>query len=480
MTEANQVEKVRANIVQVLRLSPGGVKLSDLSLRYFEVVGSELNYLELGFETVETVLKVLTVDIVQLDYDVDDVLVSLIPGQARASIPVQELPQEDLLEVVVGEVVHPLKFYIQLASQYDMLNQLMDQLDTFYTDYKSSELSLVDCEVVEGDLLAVPWTDNMWYRGIVKGVKDLTTLKVFYLDYGSMADVKKSSVRHLASQFRCIPAQAVLAKLSGLVPVGRKWSGGSSARILELTRNSHEQALQAIIRDREGDKLALWLIDGSGVGINETLVEEGLAKYDPEDSHLQESLKHGRNLEDERSNLVREVMHLQKEILELSGGEEGKIDLLLRRALACEGRINQLEEAVEPSVSLLVVETHPVVTDWGSAVQLHVVRVGGECWVSGTELSGLVKEWRGWDLMERRLKSRNLMLDELVVDRKNEKWDKLVEGEVVGLKDAKGNWKEEVKFYKLNSIPAVFSGFEKERCSVTASSLTNLGKRLAG
>ena len=226
-----------------------------------------------GFEKVESLLNVLTEVVIQLDYDVDDIVISLKADKSsRASIPTQEVPEDNLVQVVVGEIFYPTKLYIQLASQYDKLNELMDLLDMFYArDDNSSELSLAGCEVGEGDLVAVPWTDNMWYRGRVMGVKDLTTLRVFYLDYGSVADVKRSSARLLASQFLYLPAQALLTKLSGLLPAGgKKWASASTGRLSQLTRNSHMMGLQAIIMGREGGKLAIWLIDKEGVGINQT------------------------------------------------------------------------------------------------------------------------------------------------------------------------------------------------------------------
>ena len=79
-----------------------------------------------------------------------------------------------MIEVVLGEIVSPRKLYVQVASQYDMLNQLMDRLDEFYNSKAaSSKFSLADCGVGEGDLLAVLWKDNMWYRGKVIDVKIL-------------------------------------------------------------------------------------------------------------------------------------------------------------------------------------------------------------------------------------------------------------------------------------------------------------------
>ena len=48
--------------------------------------------------------------------------------------------------------------------------------------------------------------------------KKITVLQI-YIDYGSLTDVNKSSACVLASQFTYLPGQALLSKLSGLVPV---------------------------------------------------------------------------------------------------------------------------------------------------------------------------------------------------------------------------------------------------------------------
>ena len=115
-------------------------------------------------------------------------------------------------------------------------------------------------------------------------------------------------------------------------------------------------------------------------------------------------------------------------------------------------------------------------TDWGSTV-LHVVRVEGDSWLSSAEVSSMVKEWQGWDLLERRLKAMHLKLEKLVVDKGTDKWDWLVKGDVGGVKDKEGDWMEEVRLYKLDTLPQVLSQFT-EKCGETASSLARLGKSL--
>ena len=181
----------------------------------------------------------------------DDIVVSLKADKSsKTTIPTQEVPEDDLVQVMVGEILYSAKLYIQLASQYDKLNELMDLLDMFYAqDNDSSELSLAGCEVSDWDLMAEPCTDNMWYRGRVMGVKDLTTQRVFYLDYGSV-DVKRSSDHLLASQFLYLPAHQAIRTAACR---GRKWTSASTGRLSQLKSNSHVMGLQAIIIGGEGE-----------------------------------------------------------------------------------------------------------------------------------------------------------------------------------------------------------------------------------
>jgi len=331
MTESDPLETAKTNILKIIDQMPAkkNMVLADFTQAYLEVTGSILNPEYLGFENVETLLKVLAEDLVFLDhdYDINNIVITFKDnGSMKAVIPSQEAPVEgQVVKVVVGHIFSPSKFFIQLASEYDRFNDLMHALDSYYAmDRSSMQLALEGGDVTVGDLVAVPWTDNMWYRGKVIGVKDLTTLKVFYMDYGSVADVKKTLARQLSPQFHYLPGQAILAKMSGLVPPnGRKWSGTSKARLLKLTRNSHLAPLQAIIRGREGDKVAVWLIDKDGEGINELMVDEGLAKYDQGDYTLQEALAcEDKDSEEEKLSLEVDIMKLHEIVMQLSGQEE--------------------------------------------------------------------------------------------------------------------------------------------------------------
>jgi len=480
MTESDLFESTRTNIVEVLTKIPArNIFLSDFPQAYREITGSNLNPEYLGFENLESLLRVLAADLVQLDYDIHDLDITVTLKSKiyrQVTIPTQEVSMDSqVVRVVVGQIVSPSRLYIQLASEYDRLNEMMDSLDLFYArDESSSGLGLEGLDVNQGDLLAVPWTDNMWYRGKVIGVKDLITLKVFYLDYGSVADVKRSSARQLIPEFHKLPCQAILGKLWGLLPVdGQKWSGSATKRILRLTKNSHQEPLQAIVRGKEEDKLSMWLIDKNGDGINELLVEEGFAKFDYSDSHLQEVLSGERtDWNAEIHQLDTEILEFHKEVVKLCGDEdEGRIQDLTGRAHEHSRRLKVIEEAVEDSSC--VVEKRSVLTDWGTA-WIHLVRVNRVRWVTSFEVSSLIREWRGWDLLEKRLKTRHLKVDSLLVYRGDEIWKSLVVNEVLGLKDKQGEFKDKLSLYRLDMLPDLFNLFTTEKCKKSASSLAEL------
>jgi len=483
MTVNDPLETARANIIKIINKTPTrkNMVLADFKQAYFEVAGVILNPELLGFDNVETLLRVLAEDLVFLDHEHDTnhiVITFKDNGLLQVVIPTQEAPEEgQVVRVVVGQIVNPSKFFIQLASEYDRLNDLMDSLDSFYAkDRSSSQLTLEGCDVTVGDLVAVPWTDNMWYRGKVMGVKDLTTLKVFYMDYGSVADVKRTLARQLSHEFHYLPCQAILAKMSGLVPPdGRKWSGTSTARLLKLTRDSHQAPLQAIIRGREGDKVAVWLIDKDGEGVNELLVDEGLAIYDQGDYTIREVLaSEDKNRDEEKANLEAEIMKFHKVVMQLSGHEEEwRVQEHLEKAQDHSRRLEQLQGAIKCSLpGSCVVEKKAVTTDWGNA-WIHIIKVAGGSWIISTEVSSLVREWRGWDLLEKRLASKHLKLDKLIILKGDNTWKILIDNEVEGMKDKKGEFKDEVSLYRLDLLPDLFNLFT-EKCKVTATSLAHL------
>ena len=104
--------------------------------------------------------------------------------------------------------------------QYDKLNRLMNELDDHY-EFQLMELLQQDPNVRTpasfsvGDPVASVWeTDNLWYRGVVRGNK-MGKWEVFNVDYGDTHLVGEPFIMPLDRNFCVFPAQAIRAKLAG-------------------------------------------------------------------------------------------------------------------------------------------------------------------------------------------------------------------------------------------------------------------------
>ena len=100
--------------------------------------------------------------------------------------------------------------------QYDKLNQLMNELDDHY-ELQLMELLQQDPNVRTpasfsvGDPVASVWeTDNLWYRGVVRGNK-MGKWEVFNVDYGDTHLVGEPFIMPLDRNFCVFPAQAIRA-----------------------------------------------------------------------------------------------------------------------------------------------------------------------------------------------------------------------------------------------------------------------------
>jgi len=465
----DDLNTVKSNIVEVVKSFPDGVGLCAFQQLYAELFGYFIYAKAYEFDDLEKLLSSMD-DRLVLKYERDDVFVSLKSVRNfNCTIPVQEVPDDDVLEVVVAEVVNPGKFYVQLFSQYDRLNVLMEELDSFYAHNEESSKSpyiITQSEVAEGDLVAVPWVDNMWYRARVIGIKDLTKIRVFYLDFGTLSNIETSSARRLASDFIDFPAQAILSQLSGLLPPeGDKWKSKSAAvRMLKLTKNSHECGLKAIVLERQ-EKLSLWLMNNRDEGINEILVDETLAKFDKDNISLQSILSVHR---DEIAILELEMVRLHTEIMAL--GESvttEEIDKLYSQVESYSQRIKTFIEKHTDYTKMKIVQKS-VATDWGVAIIRIVCLEDGGKWIPSQDISSLISEWRGRDLMAWKLTSLYLHLDLKEVKSGDLIWQRLVENDATGLSDC-----DKVVLYRLTDLPELF-GYFSEKCKVTTESLLKL------
>ena len=112
---------------------------------------------------------------------------------------------------------------------------------------------------------------------------------------------------------------------------------------------SHETSLEALIvnRKKEG-RSGLWILDHNGNGINETLVEEGLARF--VDDEMLNSMLANKAERVELGSVVQEASVLEEEILALGAKENEECsatDSLFVRAIETYERFLMFERQNE-------------------------------------------------------------------------------------------------------------------------------------
>ena len=134
----------------------------------------------------------------------------------KAVIPVQSLPKEiengQMFEVVMGDVKNPHNFNLQLRQNFGALSNMMDELDSAMEEKfqeeatdenlpppevcSSQNISRIKVRLVAeylvfqvGMYVAARWRDEMWYRAQVIGFHSRATVRLHYIDYGSVVDV---------------------------------------------------------------------------------------------------------------------------------------------------------------------------------------------------------------------------------------------------------------------------------------------------
>eukprot|EP00094_Tigriopus_californicus_P005086 TCALIF_04900-PA protein Name:"Similar to TDRD5 Tudor domain-containing protein 5 (Canis familiaris)" AED:0.05 eAED:0.05 QI:76/0.88/0.9/1/0.88/0.9/10/1264/728 len=211
----------------------------------------------------------------------------------------QELPPNrklgDAFEILIGEVYTPQKFYFQLQATAPDLEELMDDLNTFYEGPKSVDYKLRSVDFLAGQLVAIRYVeDGRWHRGIIQQLRNSCTAQVRFVDFGTVQKEQIDNLRYLRKAYVLFPAQAILGRVAGIRPLKNdsKWSVASSSRFYSLLTDlsvESDEPLLGVFRGVQmvGDVVvSLELVDPArnppvGLNIGKTMVQEGLALVDP-------------------------------------------------------------------------------------------------------------------------------------------------------------------------------------------------------
>nr|CAI5868623.1 unnamed protein product [Callosobruchus analis] len=198
-------------------------------------------------------------------------------------IPRQFIPPDtkegDTIQIAVGEVYDLSKFWVYLDD--GRLDNLMDELQDFY---QANGLKyLMPANLIREGIYCVQTFYNDYHRAFIVDVLPEAddTVKVLFIDYGTMTKVPSKGICFLHEQFADLPAQAIRCRLADICPPEQSvpWSREASSKFRLMVRDRQIDAKVARINWKE-QILEAYLIDVSKqYCLNTKLVERGFAQY---------------------------------------------------------------------------------------------------------------------------------------------------------------------------------------------------------
>ena len=312
----------------------------------------------------------------------------------------------------------------------------MEEIKQFYgksfQEYRVSNEDLLSAGLVCVNL----HSDGYWYRAVVASFQDWTTVEVFFIDYGNVFKVKKSSLAYLHRRFGKLPGQAFEARLNGIKPAGerRDFTKKTTQRFLELTdvftEDTEYLGLVAVVRGL-GETLSLSVVDTctndlpQGIVINQVLVDEGLAVPDACSTN----------------HVINKVNSWLDQMMNLNLGPDNSIDC----ELTGQTSLSEERDSVQSQV------LHPVKM---GGLDCQIVVKDGSAWMTRREVSRFIPNWKGKNLLLRMLRLKRIDISSLTVT---------VVSDPTFHASLKGAWKdencEEIILYPLKSIPHILDLF---------------------
>ncbi|CAL1285477.1 unnamed protein product [Larinioides sclopetarius] len=206
---------------------------------------------------------------------------------SRAVHPLNEYTQQRLptrlvagsfFPAYVANILNPGHMYIQLGDEEQALSNMNHALENFYTDSESRAFVMKEVHIISGSIGVAQWPLDMhWYRIKVMSLFLDDSVKVFFVDYGTMDIISKTLLRYIRADFISFPAQAMKASLAYVKPPRgfNTWSRTATDRVLELTL---DESVKAKVEDIVDDVLSVILCNQNGIYINGVLLDENLAQ----------------------------------------------------------------------------------------------------------------------------------------------------------------------------------------------------------
>ncbi|XP_071537647.1 uncharacterized protein [Panulirus ornatus] len=283
---------------------PGGLDVDELIGAYRGFYGAtleDLNHESYGYRTLEALLSAHP-EVVSVHYQEGGVIIqanhplfSLHLDQVQPSWPLNVadvgdsyqrldvstlMPVEKMVDVVIGEVYTPHRFWVIHRGNHtsQSLNDLMDCMFEFYSTRIGDRFHVPQERIAIGAPVVALYAEDMnFYRALITSLEDLRTVKLFFVDYGTICQCDCDSLRLVHKRFFSLPAQAVKAALSDVIPQeGRFWSRAASKSFLQMVQN--KGLVAHILPSKETTYMSLWDTTGEkDISIGEALILQGWA-----------------------------------------------------------------------------------------------------------------------------------------------------------------------------------------------------------
>jgi len=334
----------------------------------------------------------------------------------------------ECFEVIVTQVESVDKFWINRRSREcsGTLDELMECMDIFYNS--RSGKNCLDPDVRPGIVMAAPYGSVGYHRVTIEYVNQ-DEVGVCYVDYGTRGVVKVSQLRSLPNTFTQLPAQAIECCLWGIKDTdGRSFKrfmelvnqgnrhGGFVSILKETKTASNENSNSLILVDTASNNLR------NGIIVNDVLLSEDLVL----------SIEAYRNAYDSGLGVISEI----------SSGTDCN-------TVSDESWLVAVDEELDSwqHVRLLSI---------CDGTSIFVIRLHGETWVSSGDISSLIADWCGRDILTPMLARKKVILESQVISSSShqELYDSMRLHGVPGV-----NGQDQIIVYKLSSIPSILNLF---------------------
>ena len=361
-----------------------------------------------------------------------------VDGQDNIEQEVIGVKEGGHLDIVVTEVLDIDKFWINIRTtdKLGSMQKMMDCMDLFY---KMEGRDLYPVKVCSGTWVAAPYCQDGYHRAkVISVVQDIVGLN--YIDFGTVGVVNLKQLRKLPQMFRDLPSQAIECWLWGIETGQQDKARGSFLKLVE--RGNSYGGFVAIVKSidivaGQGERVGLWLVDTAsnpipdGLSVNYLLLEEGLVKQTTGLGIISST---------------------------------GQI-LMSNLSSSCCSLLAAVDQELATCRYVQVVDMN--------GISVHIINLMGEGWVSSKDISILVGDWQGRDILALMLLRKKVELKSLSVsysthpDLVKQMVEEGVGGATLGV--------EQIRLYRLVNVPGMLNLFmvtkDRQRMSTVTAAI---------